>query len=399
MPKNYEFDKQNSSSVRSIRSTTEPAITPRFNLPAFSGCTEDELLNAKLHPKCIVRDLYYADVGALFAPGGVGKTTTRIYESICIALGLDVWGCVVENPGKTLLVTAEDQRDLCLARMNQIMLAMRLTPAERSIVRDSIMIFDVSGDIYRLAECDSNNNLIITDFADSIVDKYQHVGLSQVIFDPAIRFGPGERFINDGDDMIIIACRRIVKGLNCLAQLIHHTGKENARNGSLDQYSGRGGSAFSDGCRMVNVLSSMGNAMKNPPDGFEILPGDSAFVMARPKLSYAKPQPNIWIRRHGWAFDYFVEQPQDEDEILSRNMERIASFLKEELHHGRKYTKSNLEETQLKELKMTKADFRITLSALEISGRVTEKELPKDERQGRRKTYLCPLYPPKALAE
>lgn len=369
--------------------------TSRFNLPAFNGCTEEELLNAKLHPKCIVRDLYYADVGALFAPGGVGKTTTRIYESICIALGRDVWGCTVENPGKTLIITAEDQRELCIARMHHIMLAMRLTPVERSIVRDCIMFLDVSGDIYRLAECDAENNLVITDFSNKIIDKYQYVGLSQVIFDPAIRFGPGERFINDGEDMIIIACRRIVKGLNCLVQLVHHTGKENARNGSLDQYSGRGGSAFSDGCRMVNVLSSMGNALKNPPDGFEILPGDSVFVMARPKLSYAKPQPNIWIRRHGWEFDYCIEQPQNDDELLTRNMERLADFLKEELQHGRKYTKTNLEETQLKALKVTRQELRAALSALEVCGRLVERNLSDEERQGGRKTFLSPLTPPR----
>ena len=367
---------------------------PRFKLPEFSGCGEDELNNAKLHPKCIVENMYYSDVGALFAPGGVGKTTLKIYESICIALGRDLWGCPVINPGKTIIMTAEDSKDLILARMREMMNSMRLTPIERGIVMSHIMVIDVSGDIQRLAESDTANNLVITSLADSIVERYQNDHIAQFIFDPAIRFGPGERYINDGEDMIIIACRRIVRGLDCMVQIIHHTGKANARNGSLDQYSGRGGSAFSDGCRMVTVLSNNGE-MKNPPEGFELLPGDSGFVMARPKLSYCKPQPNIWIRRHGWEFDYFTEEAKSGDEILSRNMDRIANFLRDELHHGRKYSKKSLESTSLNELKMSRQELRATLSALEVCGRVVEKDLPEDERQGSRKHFLFVLTAPK----
>lgn len=367
---------------------------PRFKLPEFSGCGEDELNNAKLHPKCIVENMYYSDVGALFAPGGVGKTTLKIYESICIALGRNLWGCPVINPGKTIIMTAEDSKDLILARMREMMNSMRLTPIERGIVMSHIMVIDVSGDIQRLAESDTANNLVITSLADSIVERYQNDHIAQFIFDPAIRFGPGERYINDGEDMIIIACRRIVRGLDCMVQIIHHTGKANARNGSLDQYSGRGGSAFSDGCRMVTVLSNNGE-MKNPPEGFELLPGDSGFVMARPKLSYCKPQPNIWIRRHGWEFDYFTEEVKSGDEILSRNMDRIANFLRDELHHGRKYSKKSLESTSLNELKMSRQELRATLSALEVCGRVVEKDLPEDERQGSRKHFLFVLTAPK----
>ena len=362
-------------------------VAPCFMLPEFSGCTENELSSAKLHPKCIVENIYYADVGALFAPGGVGKTTVKIYESICIALGRDLWGYPVINPGKTIIMTAEDSKDLILARMREIMNSMKLTSIERGIVMSHIMIIDVSGDIQRLAESDAANNLVITSLADNIVERYKNDHIAQFIFDPAIRFGPGERYINDGEDMIIIACRRIVRGLNCMVQIIHHTGKQNARTGSLDQYSGRGGSAFSDGCRMVTVLSNNGE-MKNPPEGFELLPGDSGFVMARPKLSYCKAQPNIWIRRHGWEFEYFIEEVNNSNDILSRNVERIAAFLKDELHHGRKYTKNTLESAGMKTLKLTRQDLRDALGVLEVCGRLIEKDFPNDERQGGRKRFL-----------
>jgi RecA-family ATPase len=41
---------------------------------------------------------------------------------------------------------------------------------------------------------------------------------------------------------------------NCCVRYIHHSGKQNGRDKATDQYAGRGGSAFADGCRMVHVL-------------------------------------------------------------------------------------------------------------------------------------------------
>lgn len=51
------------------------------------------------------------------APGGTGKTTLILYEAICIALGLPLYGLEVKKPGPVLILTAEDSREMLLYRL------------------------------------------------------------------------------------------------------------------------------------------------------------------------------------------------------------------------------------------------------------------------------------------
>ena len=317
----------------------------------------------------------------------MGKTTVELYAAACIALKRPLWGCEVVNPGKTLIVTAEDPSDLLAARLREILSAMNLTAEERRIARESIAVWDISGEMIRLAQLNSSGNIELTDLADSIVAAYKNDNLVQVIFDPVISFGPGERVINDGEQAIVTACRRIIRGLNCCVRLIHHTGKANARNGAIDQYASRGGTALPDGCRMVSILSSVKDTTQTPPDGFALAPGDSGFVMARAKLSYAPPQPNIWIRRRGFTFEYWLEEHRSADEVIASDAAKVEAFVKDELLHGRKYTGRALESVNT--LKLPRQRLRAALTLLDTSGRIFERDLPADERRGARKTYLC----------
>ena len=358
--------------------------------PPFRGFTEADLNAAKLHPRCIVQNLLYADLALVAAPGGVGKTTTELYEAICIALKLPLWGCEVINPGKTLFITAEDSSDLLAARLREIMDAMGLTPDERRIARESIAVWDVSGEMIRLAQLDKSGNIELTDLADSIVTAYQGDNLVQVVFDPVISFGPGERVINDGEQAIVTACRRIIRGLNCCVRLIHHTGKANARAGAIDQYASRGGTALPDGSRMVTILSSVRDTTQTPPDGFALAPGDSGFVMARAKLSYAPPQPNIWIRRRGFTFEFWTEEHRSADEIIASDAAKVEAFIEDELLHGRKYTPNSLDPIADSKLSLTRKRLRAALAYLDLNGQVVEQNLPVSERRGARKTYLQP---------
>ena len=345
-----------------------------------------EMAGAKLHPKCIVEGYLYADLAATIAEGGTGKTTVMLYESIHIALGWPIWGNRVVHPGRTLYVTAEDGKDILSARLNKLMEALALTDEQRQTVADSIMVWDVSGSMVKLAELDARGNLKLTALADQIVTAYHDTGLVQVIFDPQVSFGPGERIVNDGEQAIVTACRRIVRGLECAVRLIHHSGQSNARGGVTDQYAGRGGTALPDGCRMVTVLANAKRVMTTPPTGFDLSGQDSGFLLSRPKLSYCPPQPNIWIRRRGWTYAYFVEQPRDPEAVRDNDADKVANFLADELTRGRKYTARSLE--AVGSLKLPRARLRAALAMLEVTGRVEERDLPAGERKGVKKTFL-----------
>lgn len=357
--------------------------------PPFRPLNIAEMESASLHPRCIVENLLYADLAVVNAEGGTGKTTMLLYEAVHIALGLELWGCRVLNPGRTLFVTAEDGEEILRARLREVITALNLTDFDRRKVCESIMIWDVTGSLVRLAELDARGNLQLTELADQIADTYRDAGLAQVILDPAISFSPGERIVNDGEQAVVTACRRIVRGLNCCVRLVHHSGKANARDGAVDQYAGRNGTALPDGCRMVTILANANRTNLAKPDGFDLQPGESGFVMARAKLSFAPPQPNIWIRRRGWTFEYFVETPRNPEAARDRDADKVADFLVEELQRGRRYTANTLEQSG--KTGLSRSRLRAALAALEVSGRVTPRDLPPELRQGGRKAYLHPL--------
>lgn len=367
-------------------------IDPSKPPPAQSlVTTEAELAAAKIAPRCIVSKHTYADVAQVVAPGGTGKTTLLIYESLQIALGRQLWGLDVLSPGWTLYITAEDHRERLIARMREIMASMELSPEARAVALAGLRIWDVTGESLKLIRAD-NGNMVLTDLADAIVDAYRQTPPAVVIFDPLVSFGASEQAVNDNEQALITAARRIVRGLECCVRLVHHTGKGNAREGTLDQYSGRGGSALADGSRMTTVLQAwrQGESEATPPAGCTTGPEVTITIMARAKLSYCSPLPLIWIRREGYVYQYFVDPPKlSPEQTRSAQADQVWRYLTSELANNRRHSLRSIRD-RADELGMGRAAIERSVSELVLTGRVREMPLPKDEVLGARKTYLRP---------
>jgi hypothetical protein len=180
--------------AKSVSRYEVPSDEPLWTLP--EPISENEFAQAQLAPACIVEDYLFADVGVLVAPGGTGKTTLTLYEAICISLGLPVFGMPVRKPGPVLIVTAEDSREMLVARMRAIADAMQLTPAQRDIVRRDVRISDVSCQSVKLT-------LIIDDIVapsplvDDIVAEARALAPVLVSIDPAVSFGVAQAGVND----------------------------------------------------------------------------------------------------------------------------------------------------------------------------------------------------------
>ncbi|MFP5398961.1 MAG: AAA family ATPase [Gammaproteobacteria bacterium] len=266
--------------------------------------TRDELHAAQLTPRCIVAGYLYADVAALIAPGGTGKTTAVLDEHVCIALGLPVWGLECVTPGPSLIVTAEDRRERLVARLREICRARALTEAQTAIVLERVRIDDVTSKPRRLTAVVADT-VTPSAFADDIVAGCRMTGFAPIIvtFDPMVSFGVGESRVNDAEQGMIEAARVITAGLDCCTRYVHHSGKGNARDKAVDQYAGRGGSAMADGCRMVAVMQATDAPELAKATGVMLGEDESAFALHRPKVSYAPPQRSpIYVKRSGYAF-------------------------------------------------------------------------------------------------
>lgn len=354
--------------------------------------TDDEIAAASLTPRCIVENYLYADVGQLVGPGGTGKTTKLLYEAACIALGWPLWGLRTTAPGWTLFVTAEDQRERLIARLREICAAMELTPDQRQQVFRSVLFWDVTGTGAKLVTM-KDGNIVLTALADGIVDRHRADPPAVITFDPLVSFGASEQAVNDNEQALVTAARRIVRGLGCCVRYVHHTGKANARNGTTDQYSGRGGSALPDGSRMTTVLArweSSDTTHGRPPPGCKPEPESSITILVRAKLSYAPPDlPQLWIKRTGFRFEHFAELRQSPEEAAAARADQIERYLISQHKQGRYWTARQLEDAP--DLDMPRKALREALTALQVSGRLVPVKLPKALCQGSRTTYLRPI--------
>ena len=127
----------------------------------------------------------------------------------------------------------------------------------------------------------------------------------------------------------------------------------------------------------------------HPPPGCLPGPDASITVLARAKLSYAPPNlPLIWVRREGFAFTAFTEQPKAAPEVLrAAHADQLERFLLDELEQGRRYNATTLG-TMSDRLGMTREGIRRALAELKVSGRVVDAPLPPDLCHGGRQTCL-----------
>lgn len=373
----------------------QPAKSSKWTVPATISAVEWD--KARPSPDCIVKNLLFADVATFIAPGGTGKTTLILKQAVHIALGMPLFGLDVLKPGKVLLLTSEDSREIMVARLRSICNAMNLTAEARQAVRERVLISDVSGQGFKLTQV-SNDVVLPTNEVDQIVTACRADPPVLVVIDPAVSFGVGESRVNDAEQGLVEAARRLRNGLNCCVQYIHHTGKENAREKSVDQYSGRGGSAFSDGSRMVFVLQSMTPNDWRKETGEELQAGETGLRLARPKMSYTPPQSDILIRRRGYSFEH-VERakvnPQAEAQAIAN---QVWQFLTHELAAGRRYSKTSLAVMGITGL--TREEIRSAMAVLEATGRIDNRDWP-EKRKGGAKFYSHPVEPGSntALAE
>jgi RecA-family ATPase len=364
-----------------------PPIPPRGSLIARL----DQRTTDRLTPKRVVQDYLFADVALLIGPGGTGKTALALWEAVHIVLGRPLYGLEVVTRGRVTFITGEDGGDVLFARLCAVMDEMGLSAQERDTVWAGIEIWDVTGVLCRLAELNRAGNVVLTGLADAIVEHFKDRPPVVLNLDPVISFGAGERLINDNEQALVLAARRIVRGLGCCCvRLICHTGKQAARDGALDQYSGRGGSALADGSRMVAVLRGWdADAEKDKlsrPPGLSVGSGEQVIVLARPKLSYAPPQPHIWITRRRYSFQYFLATKPDPEAEVRARADQVERYLIEQLAAGARHSQKTLEDSGI----MPRDRARAALSTLMATGRVIYAPLPEEQRHGGRQRYLHP---------
>lgn len=359
--------------------------TTRFqSLSGITPAISDQEWNdtSALTPTCIVENMYFADVGVRIAPGGVGKTTLALWEAIQIALtGYTLFGNNVQHSGATCFLTSEDGRGMLIQRIRKMCEAMNLTDGQKRQVMNSIRIQYV--ELFKLTTV-SNESVIPSQGVEDLISVFKPINPRMIFIDPAVSFGVGEHRVNDAEQALIMAGRIIRNAIpDCCVMYIHHSGKQNARDKTTDQYSGRGGSAFADGARMVQVMQPL-TAMEWQKDTGDILEHDeTGMILSRPKLSFCPPQPDIFIKRKGWIFQTVGVKGTS----IENSMEMVFDWISGKFNSGEYPSQQSLTAVR-NEIHMAEKELRSVISLLKSNNRLTDKVVPGSV--DRRRIYLHP---------
>jgi len=291
--------------------------------------TEEEANGAALQPRMLVENYLFADLRNLIAAGGVGKTSMLLHEAVCGALARPIWGNAVPKPFTTVFVTKEDSREILLARLREIMRTMGLSEVERRAVYKHVFAVDLSGVGYKLAHVVGGHVEPHTENLEALIEHCKPVAPDRIIFDPLVSFTLGESRVNEAEQGVVEAARYLMRKLPSIAvDIVHHTGKINARLGAMDQYAGRNGSALPDGSRMVAVMVAC--SADSFGDGTGYLPderaGEKGLKLGFPKMSYAPQPEDKYILRRGFHFQH-VESVSEEQRAQMQKVRKETGKL------------------------------------------------------------------------
>jgi regulatory protein RepA len=343
-------------------------------------------------PESIVHGYLPRTVGAKVGAGGGGKSTLDLYEAVHIALGRPLYGLEVMRPGPVLILTAEDAREIALWRLYRLAEDMQLSRPEREHIAEHVHIEDATRYPCRFVDVDQGGRLVRTAVLDELAEEYAEAKLSAIFADPQNAFGPGERFVNDGEAELMRAGAVLSARLNCAVRFVHHVGKGNARAGITDQYAGRGGSAGADNARFVHILATHladGEGYTAPTDANSQDMAEGRLLRLHiAKLSHGKrPAAPIWLQRQGFTFEHLRPTASDPETVQRERLRTLWQFVRDQAAQGIRHTGRTLEDRRT-DLGMTRNTLRAVLHVALERRHLIELELPAGERRGGRQNHL-----------
>ncbi len=300
------------------------------------------------------------------------------------------YGQRILRHGPVVYFSGEDSREVIVARLREVIGANGMLGRMATILR-RFHVADVSGTSFRLSAI-INDAVVASDEVDRLVGWLQAIEPVAIVIDPLASFSVGEGRTNDAEQAIIGVARRIRNALGCCVTVVHHTGKQNARDGAVDQYAFRGGSALADGARMVGILSKLDGPQWLKATGAELAEHEDGIRLAIAKSTYVRKPEDVFLRRSGYRFETAqLYGPIPNAEEIRESM--VLDVLRSEVDAGRFPTQNFLigKERKLVLRTMSSATIRSVIECLSYKGLVERRPIPNRTGRGGAREYLHPV--------
>jgi len=232
-------------------------------------------------------------VTVLVGAGGTNKTGLVVKLAVATALGETAFG-EPTTQGRVMIVTAEDRAEDLQRHLYE--LTRGRTPAELQIIADNVLIHDVVGRDFKLAR-QIDGAPAVTQQAQELAESCRTHDVVLCIVDTLSRVNGCDEG-NESLARIIEACELIAREAGCAVLLSHHTGKAQMRDGMVDQYGSRGGTALSDNARSVLQIHVAKDARKIPvADAANLAAEGRLLVLTHTKANLSERAPDLYLRR------------------------------------------------------------------------------------------------------
>jgi len=290
-----------------IEAPLPQAETPSRWTPKFA--TLDMLSDwSKLKRPQLFEDWSPQDILLTSAIGGVGKTTIKLYEAVCLGLGDPFLGFKCLNPGRTLFIVGEDTEAKLYAMVGRIAKQIGLyEPGQEyrlQAVADSVIIKRAK-DVPLVAFNKALNNYVPnTESLGKIQQAIEDLRPKQIVFDPIGMFAGPESGGNDAARAMMETMQIILDMSDAAVEMISHIGKDSHTRKDTGQFSARGATAIANHSRVVRTLLKLNEDEYRDATGEDLEDETTAIQCFVSKFSDGSPildKPFIILRK-GFAF-------------------------------------------------------------------------------------------------
>jgi RecA-family ATPase len=365
-------------------------------------------------PRFVCRPILPVAGANIAGPGSAGKTTAMLGEKVRVTCGGELYGHPIEAQGTCVLVTAEDGADYARYVLQQILRdgidCGQLTERAAARAKSDVRIIGWHRATYGpIVDVDSLGAMRRAPVYDLLLELIATVKPVYVTLDPAVLFGAGERYHNDGDAFLAAMLHESALKLGACIQLVDHVSQSVATSGAVHQHAARGGTAKTDNARLarqlVRVTPEAAADLNVPPSiTDEEITSGRVLRLHWTKSNYAPLPPPAWLRRRRFWIEH-VRAPSADESAAHAHEERsqqslgdaatVVEYVTGQLGvgDGIRFSQRDLEEARpsLSDGQpMPRARVRDAVRLAVATGLLRRFELPVEERRGQRKHYLAP---------
>lgn len=358
-----------------------PPMVVRWTPNLFD--TADLLNTSKLRRPQLFENWSTEDIHITTADGGTGKTTMKLFEAVCLALGERFLGFRCLSPGPTLFITGEDTDKKLAAILGQILRQMGLLedPQYDEQVKTVLKSVFVKKDADLCLIVKDRQGFLSPngDAMRKLTEAIDDIRPKMIVFDPISSFWGSESMLNDMNKAVTKFMSWLTEYSGACVEMINHMGKQSSSQKDMTQFAGRGGTGLPSNARVSRALRTVFDDEYTELTGGESLQEkQSAMLCNVNKFTDGSPLYNkpFLILRDGYLF---VRKNMSDTKIREAekglsDAARVFQFIKE-CRHSNKFPSSKVIEAHFAVSgdPLPRAKTKRALDLLEFEGHMGEK--------------------------